>query len=199
MTADGLGRLIAVVALGAALLSACSDAPPAAQPRVPSIIGRVVDVDAPERVDGGFAGELTLTLADGTTVDVPRGTRYDGPNCTFIDDSGQSAPYREGRTECAINAVVAGGEVVAVVGIGVDDSGGPHSQPSGTLVKVNREIGYVADQFGYAFVWREEPFVDCDVAGVASLDDPALIEHGAVFLLFDQEGWLIGLECGVEG
>ncbi len=179
------------------LVAGCGEQLPISDPRVPSVIGRVVAVDAPERVDGSFLGALQVTLADGTTVDIPRGARYDGPNCTFVDDTNESAPFQEGRTECAVNAVVADGEVVAVVGIGIGDAAGP--QFSGTLVEVNREARYVADRSGFAFVWREEPVVDCAVAGATLLDDPALIEHGAVFFAFDDEGWLIGLECGVEG
>ncbi len=199
MISGALRRFALVSVVLAGLVVGCAEKSPGNTARVPSVIGRVVDVDARERVDGSFLGGLRLTLADGTTLDIPRGTRYDGPNCTFIDDTNESAPYQEGRTECAVNAVVEDGEVVALVGLGIDDSGRAHAQFSGDLVEVNREMGYVADQFGYAFAWREEPFVDCAFAAVTSLDDSALIEHGAVFFVFDDEGWLIGVECGVEG
>ena len=178
------------------LLPACSDEPPVAEPRVPAVIGRVVDFDARERVDGDFVGAIKLTLADGTIVDVPRGTRYDGPNCTFIDDTGQSEAYREGRTECAINAVMTDGEVTAVVGIPVGDVA--QQARFGTLVQVNRQQSFIADRFGNAYRWQVEPFVNCDALGIVFLDDPALIDHGAVFPNFDDDGWLIGVTCGLE-
>ena len=192
----GLPVVAAVIAL---CLGACDDIPAvAADP--PDLLGTVVDVDSPETVDGGrLLGALSLSLADGSMLQVPRGVEYEGPRCVFVKESGDYGAVRE-LSECVIHAGMTGGVVDWIRGFRIEPDGSvTPGFGTGDLVEVNRSERNVVTRGGGTFPGRgTPPLADCAWSGVFQLDDPELLEHAVVAYHFDADGYLAALSCVFE-
>lgn len=154
----------------------------------------VVDVDSPERIDGGeFLGRQDITLADGQVVEVPRGASYQGPPCMFEETSFEV-------DECLIHAGYMDGQIDWVSGFRIEEDGRiTPGFDTGDLVAVDVDSRYVITKWGGTFVWEETPAVECPLFEINGLDDPALIEHGAWLYSFNSDGYLTRMGCGIEG
>ncbi len=190
-----IAATIAVLGLGA-----CSGTP-VVEPDPPDLLGVVTAADSPETVDGGrLLGALMLTLADGSTLEVPRGVDYDGPRCVFVDESGDYGAVRQ-VSECVIHVGMTDDGVNWIRGfvIAPDGSVTP-GFATGDLVSVNVGERYVVTQWGGTFPWRDDaPVIDCALSGEFEIDDPALVDHAAFLYRFDADGYLSELSCGYEG